>query len=110
MGLPCKHNSRIYGKQRIKLDQCEKRACSTYGKSKFVKMIQHDDDVFATSNQFYYLLVVNLSAVDKPQEVDKQHEFVICANPKKTAHFANPFADEDEPMHTSSSNLAIIRE
>ena len=59
-----------------------------------MKMFEHDDKWFAHAGQHYYILHINLAAVDKPTEVNKFTPFANALSPLK----GNKDEDED-PFH-----------
>ncbi len=61
----------------------------------FVKMYEHDDDRFDCAGQRYLILHVNLTAVDKPAEVNTFVPFAKALSPQRgtAAEDNNPFDD-----------------
>lgn len=106
------HNQ-VYGIQHCKLPfQCEPRLCDHFGRKAFVKMYEHNDPRFAKAGQRYYTLHVNLTAVEKPTEVNHYVSFAKAKSPVQGVEDADydPFADNMATldatacaMNTSSS-------
>ena len=101
------NNEPIHCVQRIKLPfVCKRRLSREYGNGSFVKMIEHDDPDFAQHSQMYYYLIVNLEALDEPEEVaNSGPAFVLMKNPGSGRAKSNPFAASMavEPTQTTSS-------
>jgi hypothetical protein len=101
------NNEPIHCVQRIKLPfVCKRRLSREYGKGSFVKMIEHDDPDFAEHSQMYYYLVINLEALDEPEEVAHSGPaFVLMKNPGSGRAKSNPFASAMavEPAPATSS-------
>ena len=107
-------NERVYCQQQIKLPfACERNFSKAYGaEAAYVRMIEHEVEMFANNKQFYYTLVIYLEAVEKPNEIIKQGpRFFVASKPASRKSepvnpFESPVAVPEAP--TSDMNTDLI--